>query len=291
MTTPGRILVAEDDRFYRQILAKRLAAVGHDVVLTCNGREAWEVIQADPPEVVVSDWMMPQLDGVELCRLVKNDPARKSVYVILLTAKDRVEDKVAALDVGADDYLLKPCDDGELLARVRTGLRVHRLYAQLEEVSITDSLTGLRNRRYFDQRLEEEVSHRRRHSGTLALLFVDLDYFKSVNDEHGHPVGDEVLAAIGTMLLQRVRSGELAARIGGDEFAILLPDTSLDGAHKLARTIEGALGALSFSATGLKVGGSAGCAILEPGMNSAALMKAADLALYARKQERRATPA
>ena len=129
-------MVAEDDRFYRQILAKRLKAAGHRVTLTSNGLEAWEAIQADAPELLLTDWMMPLLDGYELCRKVKDEPSCKAVYCILLTAKGGVQDKIAALDVGADDYLIKPCDDGELLARVRTGLRVHRLCARLAEVSL-----------------------------------------------------------------------------------------------------------------------------------------------------------
>ena len=282
--------MAEDDRFYRQILAKRLRAAGHDVTLVANGAEAWEILQAEPPEVLLTDWMMPRRDGAELCRMVKADPSLRAVYCILLTAKDRVDDKVAALDGGADDYLLKPCDDNELLARVRTGLRVHRLYARLEEVSVTDGLTGLRNRRYFDQRLEEEVSRARRYGTPLCLVMVDLDRFKSINDEHGHPAGDEVLRAVGKLLLERCRAGEVASRYGGDEFAVLLPNTTLPGARAFARSLEEGLEALHERLADperLRVAGSAGCAILGPGEEARGLVQAADRALYARKQQRR----
>ena len=287
--TSGHILVAEDDRFFRKILAKRLKAAGHRVTLTSNGRAAWEVIQACTPELLLTDWMMPHMDGYELCRRVKAEPAYSAVYCILLTAKDAIVDKINALDIGADDYLIKPCDDGELLARVRTGLRVHRLCARLEEVSVTDPLTGLRNRRYLDQRLDEEISRCRRYRTPLSLVMIDPDHFKAVNDQFGHPIGDTILSAVGNVLSERVRLGEVAARIGGDEFAVLLPNTNLAGARAFADWVEEALLELADDleeCDDLVVAGSAGVAQLEADWKSTDLIKAADAALYGRKQER-----
>jgi diguanylate cyclase (GGDEF)-like protein len=288
-TASGRILVAEDDRFYRQILGKRLRGAGYEVVLTANGEEAWQALHDQPVELLLTDWMMPRLDGYELCRRVKNDPGFDKVYCILLTAKDRVDDKVSALDGGADDYLLKPCDDSELLARVRTGLRVHRLYAKLEEVSVTDSLTEVGNRRFFDRRLREEVSRCRRYGTPLSLVLIDLDRFKEINDRHGHPVGDDVLVHVGAALRERVRTGELVARIGGDEFAVLMPNTDLDGARAFAEWVEDALTKLPLGMAeliGLEIAGSAGCAELPEDGSPHDLLKAADAALYDRKRER-----
>jgi len=283
-------VVAEDDQFFRVILAKRLEVAGHQVVLTEDGEQAWEAVQADPPELLISDWMMPRLDGHELCRRVKQDPDLRETYCILLTAKDRMEDKVAALDFGADDYLVKPCDDTELLARVRTGLRVYRLCAKLKRVSVTDWLTGLSNRRYFDQRLAEEVARSRRHFTPLSLVLIDLDGFKAINDRFGHPAGDAVLASAGGALRGRARAGDVVARIGGDEFAAILHNTTLEGALSFARSVEELLTRIDLPPE-LRLlgsfGGSAGCAELAEGLDCGSLIAAADRDLYARKRARR----
>jgi diguanylate cyclase (GGDEF)-like protein len=290
-TSGGRVLVAEDDRFYRRILEKRLEAAGHEVVVTTNGAEAWELVQEDPPEVLLSDWMMPRMDGFELCRHVKDQESLQTVYCVLLTAKDRVDDKVSALDGGADDYLVKPCEDKELLARVRTGLRVSRLYARLEEASRRDGLTGLYNRRSFDERLYEEIARAQRYGSELSLVMVDLNHFKAVNDNFGHVVGDEVLIDIAKRLDVRVRAGEVAVRFGGDEFAIILPNTGREGAEVLARDIEACIGKSKLPRDDVfphRVSASAGAAELKRGFGPKELIRAADLALYARKKDRKA---
>ena len=292
-TAIGRVLVAEDDRFYRRILQKRLEAAGHQVTVTTNGAEAWEVVQHEPPEVLLSDWMMPQMDGYELCRNVKDSVKLQAVYCVLLTAKDRVEDKVAALDGGADDYLLKPCDDNELLARVRTGLRVSRLYARLEEASRRDGLTQLYNRRSFDERLFEEIARSRRHGTPLSLVMIDLDHFKAVNDNFGHVVGDEVLVDVASRIDLRVRAGEVAVRFGGDEFAVILPNAGVESARVLARDLEECIGGIELPRDDVfpyRVSASAGAAELRRGFGSKELIRAADLALYDRKAERRDEP-
>ena len=289
-TGGGRVLVAEDDRFYRRILQKRLEAAGHEVVVTTNGLEAWELIQDDPPEVLLSDWMMPRMDGYDLCAAVKECTRLQSVYCVLLTARDRVEDKVNALDGGADDYLVKPCDDKELLARVRTGLRVSRLYGRLEEASRRDGLTGLYNRRSFDERLFEEISRSQRYSTPLSLIMIDLDNFKAVNDNFGHVVGDEVLVELAKRLDVRVRAGEVAVRYGGDEFAIIRPNTAVDGASVLARDVEQLIAHIALPRSDVfpyRVSASVGCGELKRGFGPKELIRAADLELYSRKAERK----
>ncbi|MHC4409558.1 MAG: diguanylate cyclase [Planctomycetota bacterium] len=287
-TSRGRVLVAEDDRFYRRILQKRLETAGHEVIVTADGAEAWDLIQDDPPEVLLSDWMMPKMDGYDLCRVVKEVTRLQSVYCVLLTAKDRVEDKVTALDGGADDYLIKPCDEKELLARVRTGLRVSRLYDRLEEASRRDGLTGLYNRRSFDERLFEEIARSQRYGSPLSLIMIDLDHFKAVNDNFGHVVGDEVLVEVAKRLDVRVRAGEVAVRFGGDEFAIILPNTSVEGAEVLARDVEQIISLVDLPRTDVfphRVSASAGAAELKRGFGPKELIRAADIGLYARKKE------
>ncbi|MFQ5843568.1 MAG: PleD family two-component system response regulator, partial [Planctomycetota bacterium] len=171
----GRVLVVEDDPACREELTRRLREAGHEVAVARDGQEAWSKLHHSQPELVVSDWMMPHLTGMELCRRIKGDSRLGSIYFLLLTAKDHVESEVSALDGGADDHLGKGCPPAELLARVRTGLRMHRRQARLEEDTFTDPSTGLRNQRYFDQRLQQEVALGRRHGTPLSLLLVDLD--------------------------------------------------------------------------------------------------------------------
>ncbi len=283
----GRIVVAEDDRFYRQILAKRLAAEGHDVVLTQHGEEAWAAILDDPPELLLTDWMMPELDGHKLCRRMKDHDTLHTVYCILLTAKDRVEDKVAALDAGADDYLLKPCDDSELLARVRAGLRQHRTWFRLAAATVTDPLTGVGNRRLFDQRLREECMRADRYDTPLSLVLIDIDQFKAINDTYGHPAGDAVLRRIGELLACELRTGEAVARIGGDEFAALLPNADGEDAERVAARIEGIACTHPIDlpdGTKIVVRVAAGAASLQSNQDPLSLVENADKALYKRKR-------
>jgi diguanylate cyclase (GGDEF)-like protein len=286
----GRILVVDDDAAYRRLLFERLLEAGHDVFVEKDGASALKRLDDDPPELIVCDWMMPGMDGFEVCRLVKQDPATESIYFILFTSNDSIEDKVSALDMGADDYLVKGCSYNELAARVRTGLRIHRLHRHLEEVSYTDALTGLRNRRYYDQRLQEEVARCRRHYTPMSLVLIDLDRFKEINDQYGHPTGDRVLETVAAALCKRVRTSEVACRIGGDEFAIILANTAGEGARVLARALEDLLSGLSVQVEGgveLRISGSAGWAELGPGMDAEAVFRATDETLYARKDERR----
>lgn len=289
-TSRGRIVVAEDDRYYRRILEKRLQAAGHEVIVCSDGAEAWELVQNDPPEVLLSDWMMPGMDGFDLCRNVKESRQLQTVYCVLLTAKDRVEDKVTALDGGADDYLVKPCDDNELLARVRTGLRVSRLCASLEETARRDGLTDLYNRRSFDERLFEEIHRSVRHQTPLTLVMVDLDHFKAVNDNFGHVVGDEVLIEVAKRLEVRVRAGEVAVRFGGDEFAVILPNTGVEGGRIVARDLEELISSIALPRGDVfpfQVSGSAGVAELKRGFGPKELIRAADLELYGRKAQKK----
>ncbi len=255
----GRILVVVDDDAYRTLLLERLLEAGHDVIVEKDGSSALQRLDGDPPELIVCDRKMPGMDGIEVCRLVKQDPSTESIYLILLTGDDRIED-----DPGADDHLAKSCSKAELVARVRAGVRIHRLQEHLREVALTDVPTGFPNRRSFDQRLAQEVARCRRYYTPMCLVIIDLDDCEEIE-----------AAAAG--LRERVRSSEVACRIGGNAFAVILANTSGEGAQVLARNLEDLL-------AGLEISGSACWAELGPGMDAQGVFRAAGEALDKRKK-------
>jgi len=295
MSAPSaRILVVDDDPLQRQLIAAMLTGTGYVVDTAGDGREALERVRLGRPDVVVTDSEMPVMDGITLCRLIKGNELIHSTYVIFLSAHGATNAKVTALDVGADDYLVKPADENELRARVRAGLRLQRALAELEaknelleRLALTDPLTGLANRRAFEEALSTETARATRHGKPLSLLFLDLDHFKDVNDRHGHAVGDEVLSAVSDLLKRLGRRGDMSARIGGEEFAVILPQTSLPQAKLVAERIRAALEASPVGRSQVvSVTTSIGCSSFDGSgtVASSALLRAADEALYRAKQ-------
>jgi two-component system chemotaxis response regulator CheY len=241
----ARVLVVEDEALHRQTLEETLRAAGYLVETASDGQEGLEKVRSTRPDVLVTDWIMPRLDGVSLCRLVKANEALRSTYVVILSSRGESAEKVTGLDFGADDYLVKPVDANELLARVRAGLRLQRALAELaaknellERLALTDPLTQLANRRAFEESLRAEASRTFRHCQPLSLLYLDLDRFKEVNDRHGHAAGDEVLSGFADLLRKAARRGDVVARIGGEEFAVLLPHTDREQACRAAERIR-----------------------------------------------------
>ena len=241
----AHVLVVEDDPLARRILQQILVSGGYVVDSAAEGHEALQKVKRERPDVVVTDWTMPGMDGLTLCRLIKGAEEGRFIHVIMLSARGETEAKVTGLDTGADDYLVKPVAPVELLARVRAGLRLQRALSELsvknellERLALTDPLTGLANRRAFEESLATELSRSRRYTRPAALLFLDLDRFKLVNDTWGHFVGDEVLAGFADLLRARARRGDLAARVGGEEFAVLLPQTTKTHAVLAAERIR-----------------------------------------------------
>jgi two-component system chemotaxis response regulator CheY len=240
-----RVLVVDDDPLSRRILEQVLGSAGCDVDSAADGQEALAKVRSHRPDVVVTDWQMPRMDGLTLCRILKANDETRFTHVLMLSARGETEAKVTGLETGADDYLVKPVDPVELTARVRVGLRLQKALADLaakneilEKLALTDVLTGLANRRAFVDALEAELSRVHRHDRRASVLFLDLDEFKRVNDTHGHAVGDEVLAGFSQVLKRRCRRGDLAARIGGEEFAVLLPTTGRVPAALVAERIR-----------------------------------------------------
>lgn len=295
-SAPVRILVVEDDPVSRRALEEPLRRAGYDVHSCCDGQEALPKLRELRPEVLVTDWEMPRLDGLTLCRIVKGTEELRTTHVIILSSRGETSSKVAGLDLGADDYLVKPADPHELLARVRAGLRLQRALVELgtrnellEKLALSDPLTGLANRRAFEETLRREEARTLRTGSPVSLLFFDLDRFKSLNDSFGHAFGDVVLAAFAGLLSRLARRGDLPARIGGEEFALLLPDTPVSAAllvaERMRAAVEGAgLGQERGAVVTVSIGVAGGLA--GEGL-ARRLFEAADSALYRAKAEGR----
>lgn len=217
----GPVLIVEDSAMYRRLLRRRLEQFDLEVITASNGEQALRVLRETPVDLVISDWMMPRLDGVKLCREMRADERLRSIYFILLSSRSDIEQKVFGLDQGADDYLEKTCATEELIARVRAGLRIRKLNHVLEARASTDDLTGLTNRGHFFERLEEEMDRSERYSGKLCLVMLDMDDLKVINDTHGHLSGDAAIRHVAESIQSNCRKSDVAARYGGDEFAIV----------------------------------------------------------------------
>lgn len=232
---PGRILVVDDNPDNVEIIATRLRFRGYDVIESVHGHDALAKVEAAPPDLILLDVMLPDIDGYEIARRIKGNPELPYIPIILVTARDSTQDKVMGLDAGADDYLTKPINFPELEARVRSMLRIKKLQDELEEknrelerLSISDGLTGLYNHRHIHRLLTDEFERTERTGEPLTVAMFDLDRFKSVNDTHGHQAGDRVLQAFAEILRDSAREIDRLGRYGGEEFMAVLPDTGSD---------------------------------------------------------------
>jgi diguanylate cyclase (GGDEF)-like protein len=217
-----RVLIAEDNVLIQNLLLGLLTKWGYDVVIARTGEEAWGRLQADTaPPLAILDWMMPGLDGTEVCRRVRAQLKSRYIYLILLSARSDQQDIVEALEAGADDYITKPFHAGELRARIRSAVRVVQLEEKLARQAHYDSLTGLPNRVLLADRLEQALRHAKRHSELVGFFYIDLDRFKVINDSLGHAVGDTLLQQLTLRLKTCARDCDTLARLGGDEFALV----------------------------------------------------------------------
>jgi two-component system cell cycle response regulator len=224
-----KILIAEDDSATRLMLKKTLESLGHEVTAVADGEQALEVYARGGIHLVLTDWMMPGMDGPELVRRIRSTQLFTSIqaYIILLTSRDSMADLDAGFEGGANDFIAKPWNPVELKARVRSGVRIVELQTELERLVHTDSLTSLINRRALMESLRRDEDRMRRENRPLGLVMVDVDHFKPFNDRFGHDTGDQVLRLVGQCLAASVRGGDYVGRWGGEEFLLVLPGADI----------------------------------------------------------------
>ncbi|HWX28880.1 MAG TPA: diguanylate cyclase [Steroidobacteraceae bacterium] len=296
---PPAILLAEDDPVTRMLMTRFLKKAGYEVDAVANGSEALDKMTKRYYPMLVTDWEMPEMDGVALCKAVRNMQLDGYVYALLLTARDSKEHIIAGLEAGADDYLIKPVHEPELIARLNTGRRIlnleHSLRAANQRnriLSITDALTGSYNRRYLMEQLPRELERCRRYAYPLSVLMCDIDHFKKINDVRGHAAGDDVLQQFAARAQRSIRTNsDWVARYGGEEFLIVLPETTHEGAVVVAEKIRTLISATPFATrTGdTAVTASFGVAATGPSgpdisLRVDALIRCADECLYQSKQ-------
>ncbi len=302
-----KILIAEDDPVSSSILATTLVKWGHEVLATGNGLEAWQALQEeDPPLLAILDWMMPGLDGLEVCRKVRQATATSALYLILLTAKTSKEDLVEGLEAGADDFLTKPFDRNELRVRLQVGARIVALQRNLAErvleleeavverqraeealrtLTLTDDLTRLYNRRGFFTLAEHCLKSVRRTGKSSLIIYADIDGLKQINDTWGHNEGSLAITRMADILRGTFRDSDVIARMGGDEFVILLEDASTAVMDKI-RLWENLRRYNAQSSHSYVLSLSVGVVSIDPNTSSniEELIAMADEAMYAQKR-------
>ena len=287
-----KVLVAEDEPVSRLRLQAFLTKWGYTVLVAADGADALRVFNRERPRLVVLDRMMPHMDGLDVCRAIRAHAAEPYIYVILLTAQDDTREIVEGFEAGADDYITKPFEVQELEVRIRTGARIVELQEQLitarEQLRIEathDSLTGLLNRAAFFEGFQKEVVRARRYQTPLALIMADIDHFKAINDQHGHPNGDRVLRETARRLRVSIRASDVIGRYGGEEFVVVAPDCGMHDALALAERFRACICAIPIEVADdsvfvtMSLGVAATCDMDEADR----LLQAADDALYRAK--------
>ena len=297
------ILVVDDDIVSRTVVQKHLQKAGFSVVTAANGQNALDLFDRQFFPIVLTDWMMPGIDGPQLCRLIREKQTDGYVFMILITARDSKTDIVSGLESGADDYLTKPIHPAEMVARIHTGIRILKLEQSLKKaneeirlLSITDPLTGCFNRGYLNERFTYELKRAQRYGHPLSVVLADIDHFKHVNDTYGHQTGDEVLKIFAKCIKGEIRKKiDWVVRYGGEEFLIVLPETQNIGAFSMAERLRKAVEETDIQAGGdnLKITASFGgaCAAFQhriaENVSMDQLINQADEQLYRSKKDGR----
>ena len=289
-----KVLVADDSAVYRKLVEQSLSEEDCSVLFASMGQEAIEIFERDHPPLVITDWMMPGLTGIELCQRIRAGAHSPYTYILILTGQAEKDMVVEGLSAGADDYLTKPFHRDELLARVRVGRRLIDLHRQieaknqlLEQLALTDALTGLPNRRAIEDWASRQLSGAARHGFPLWLVMIDLDHFKNVNDSYGHDAGDTVLKGFAGILKKNTRLSNICGRIWGEEFIQILTHANEQTVQVAIERVRQEFEAEKFSFGGATMsftasfGASGFCGKSEPAFSQ--LLTRADAALYRAK--------
>lgn len=301
-----RVLLVDDDRAIRTLYKSLLEKAGYNVTIADNGRAALEIVKTNPPQLIISDWMMPEMDGIEFCKELRKNPEWNKIYVFIVTAQESTEKLVEAFEAGVDDYLSKPINPRVLAARLRAAQRIIQMQEaqeedrlqlrkfadelalsnkRLQELALTDSLTGLPNRRYGIERLEQEWAVALRGERSICCMMIDIDHFKAINDTYGHHFGDEALKLVATSLRHAARKQDVVCRLGGEEFLVICLDTDAQAGFQYAERLRKHVGSeqLRVGDKPLHVTVSIGIAVNSQMESVEVMMHQADERLYAAK--------
>lgn len=295
-----RVLVADDDSLLLEVMRELINSLGHECRTVGDGESAWQHLLADGADIVISDWLMPGLNGVQLCERVRATPAIEYPYFILLTARGEHSDVVTAMRAGVDDHLTKPLDLQGLQARLIVAERVRKLHRdmlqtrrqlemanlRLNEAAHRDALTGLGNRLKLNDDLPGIYARFLREAHSFNIALFDIDEFKSYNDTYGHQKGDAVLAEVGKVFTEQLRQGDLAYRYGGEEFLLIMPNRSIEQAARGAERFRMCVARATATNPQLPAPASlsAGVAGIREGESSESVIDRADRALYRAKR-------
>jgi two-component system chemotaxis response regulator CheY len=290
-----KIIIVEDEPISRRILENFLIECGYEVLSASDGMGALEIIQSpDAPRLVISDWMMPNMNGVELCEKIRGMEKDQYTYFILLTTKAEKGDIIKGLESGADDFIVKPFDREELKYRVKIGERIINLEQRIMHLANTDYLTGVLNRRAFMERMEGEINRSIRNKKEISIILMDIDHFKKVNDKFGHQVGDLVLQKFTERVLMASRSYDFVGRYGGEEFIVGLPETNMEQSLLIAERMRQNIEEMQLTfpdnpQVALRITASFGITscVIESFEKIDSVIKLADDALYRAKAEGR----
>jgi len=286
-----KILIIDDSTSIHRLVEHGIKDIGADLLFACDGQSGLVLANQEQPDLILLDVNMPNLSGFEVCSLLKDNPETYDISVIFLTGDSQSLNMVKGFDLGAIDYVTKPFDKAELTARVRAALKTKTLLDLLTSQAQIDGLTGLHNRRYFDEQLAQKMAECHRYNQCVGLLLLDVDHFKKINDQLGHPKGDQALTKLAQVISNTCRTSDIACRYGGEEFALILPQSdqpfTLHCGQRLLQTVRDCPDFKRILGQSLTISIGSACAPPCDTRTPSSLVQEADKALYAAKQSGR----